>query len=52
MWEGGFAFLEHGMNALYREGVNSIFEHVPVLRRFPYYRMVLSRLEGSEGLPY
>jgi len=52
MWCRRFSFLEHCMNVLYREAVNPIFANIPGLRLFPYYRMVLSRLEGSEGLPY
>jgi 2-polyprenyl-3-methyl-5-hydroxy-6-metoxy-1,4-benzoquinol methylase len=51
MWRRRFSFLEHGMNALYREAVNKIFGNIPGLRLFPYYRMVLSRLEVPRELP-
>jgi SAM-dependent methyltransferase len=50
MWPRRLSFLEHCMNVLYREGVNKIFGHIPGLRLFPYYRMVLSRLEVPGGL--
>ncbi len=47
MWSRRLSFLEHSMNILYREAVNKIFRKIPGLNLFPYYRMVLSRLEVS-----
>jgi predicted SAM-dependent methyltransferase len=45
MWRRRLAFMEHVMNVFYRENVNKVFGYIPGLRRFPYYRMVLARLE-------
>lgn len=45
MWRRRLSFLEHCMNILYREAVNKIFRSIPGLNLFPYYRMVLFRLE-------
>lgn len=47
MWCRRLSFLEHGMNILYREAVNKIFGNIPGLKLFPYYRMVLFRLDVS-----
>lgn len=47
MWTGRLAWLERGMNLLYRESSNEWVGALPVLRRFPYYRMYLLRKRGD-----
>jgi len=42
-WQGGLAWMEHGMNLLYREKVNRLFGRLPVLKNFPYYRVFIAR---------
>ncbi len=46
MWQGRLAWIEHAMNYLYRETINRCLGKLPGLRRFPYYRIYLSRYKG------
>jgi len=48
MWEGRMAWLEHSMNLLYRESINRWIGMLPVLRRFPYFRMYVLQSQGGE----
>ncbi len=43
MWEGRAAAVEHAMNLLYRESANRWLGRLPIVRRFPYYRLHLFR---------
>ncbi|MBM4133669.1 MAG: class I SAM-dependent methyltransferase [Nitrospira sp.] len=43
MWTGRLAWVERGMNLLYRESCNSWVGRLPIVRRFPYYRIYLLR---------
>jgi len=47
MWQGRWAWVERGMNVLYRETINRWLGRLPVLRRFPYYRIYLFQYKGS-----
>ncbi len=47
MWQGRWAWIEHAMNLLYRETINRWLGRLPVLRRFPYYRIYLFQYKGS-----
>jgi len=47
MWQGRWAWVEHCMNVLYRETINRWLGRLPVLRRFPYYRIYLFQHKGS-----
>jgi SAM-dependent methyltransferase len=46
MWRGRWARAERGMNVLYRETINRWLGRLPVLRRFPYYRICLFQYTG------
>ena len=48
MWRGRWAWVERGMNVLYRETINRWLGRLPVVRRFPYYRIYLFQYRGSE----
>jgi SAM-dependent methyltransferase len=47
MWQRRLAWIERAMNLLYRETINGWLGRLPVLRRFPYYRIYLLRYEGK-----
>jgi len=47
MWQGRWAWVEHGMNLLYREPINRWLGRLPVLRRFPFYRIYLFQHQGG-----
>jgi|GEM_PF-2558213 len=47
MWQGRWAWVEHGMNLLYREPINRWLGRLPVFRRFPFYRIYLFQNQGS-----
>jgi SAM-dependent methyltransferase len=47
MWEGRLGWVERGMNLLYREKANRWIGKLPIVRRFPYYRMYLLQREGA-----
>jgi SAM-dependent methyltransferase len=47
VWQGRWAWVEHGMNLLYRETVNRWLGRLPVFRRFPYYRIYLFQYRGG-----
>jgi SAM-dependent methyltransferase len=47
MWRGRWAWMERGMNLLYRERVNRWLGRLPVLRRFPLYRIYLFQHRGA-----
>ena len=46
MWQGRWAWVERGMNLLYGETINRWLGRLPVLRRFPYYRICLFQYKG------
>jgi SAM-dependent methyltransferase len=46
MWQGRWAWVEHGMNLLYRETINRWLGRLPVFRRFPFYRIYLFQYQG------
>lgn len=48
MFEGRLAWMEHGMNLMYRENINSLISRLPVLQNFPYYLMYLAQLRGKD----
>lgn len=45
-WQGRLAWVERGMNLLYWELCNDSLGKLPIMRRFPYYRMYLLRSRG------
>ena len=47
MWQRRLAWMERTMNLLYRETINRWLGRLPVLRRFPYYRIYVLRYEGK-----
>ena len=47
MWQRRLAWMERAMNLLYRETINGWLGRLPVLRRFPYYRIYVLRYEGT-----
>jgi len=47
MWQGRWAWVERGMNLLYRETLNRWLGRLPVFRRFPYYRICLFQYKGT-----
>ena len=47
MWRGRWAWIEHVMNLLYRETMNRWLGRLPVLRKFPYYRIYLLQYDGK-----
>ena len=47
MWQRRLAWMERAMNLLYRETINRWLGRLPVLRRFPYYRIYVLRYEGK-----
>lgn len=47
MWRGRWAWVERGLNVLYRETINRWLGRLPVVRRFPYYRIYLFQSRGS-----
>ena len=46
MFTGRLAWLEHGMNVIYRETLNGWLGKLPLLRKFPYYLMYLAQYQG------
>jgi len=48
MFRGRLAWMEHGMNLMYRENINSVIGRLPVLQNFPYYLMFLAQLRGKD----
>jgi SAM-dependent methyltransferase len=49
MFRGKFAWMEHGMNLMYRERINEFIGRLPVFRKFPYYLMYLAQLKGKDS---
>ena len=47
MCRGWYSFIEHAMNLLYRENINKLFAHLPLLRNFAFYRLYLARLDRA-----
>jgi SAM-dependent methyltransferase len=47
MWQGRLAWVERAMNLLYRETTNRWLGRLPLLRRFPYYRIYLLQYDGK-----
>ena len=47
MWTGRLAWVERGMNLLYRESCNRWLGQLPLVSRFPYYRLYLLRRRGG-----
>jgi SAM-dependent methyltransferase len=46
MWRGWGAWAERGMNVLHRETINRWLGRLPVVRRFPYYRIASFQYTG------